>query len=134
MSEELADHGDFPGLTSVIMARQVVRDNWTGRERGSVQYGVSSLSDLAPDRSLALLRGHWEIENRLFYVKDDGFGEDRHVLQHHHSGLVMSLLRGAGLTLLRGKCPLWSDREPLTGRAQRLAAQPLGAFSRHTRL
>ena len=54
---------------------------------------------MAPDRALALLRGHWEIENRLFYVKDDGFGEDRQVLQHHQSGLVMSLLRGAGLTL-----------------------------------
>ena len=132
VSEELADHTDFPGLTSVIMARQVVRDNRTGCERDSVQYGVSSLSDLAADRALALLRGHWEIENRLFYVKDDGFGEDRHVLQHHHSGLVMSLLRGAGLTLLRGKCSLWSDHEPLTGRAQRLAARPSAIFSPHT--
>ena len=134
VSEELATYADFPGLTSVIRVHQVVREHPTGRERDSVQYGVSSLSDLAPDRALALLRGHWEIENRLFYVKDDGFGEDRHVLQHRHSGLVMSLLRGAALTLLRGKCSLWSDREPLTGRAQRLAAQPLGAFSRHTRL
>lgn len=134
VSEELATYTDFPGLTSVIRVHQVVRNNLTGRERDSVQYGVSSLSNLAPDRALALLRGHWEIENRLFYVKDDGFGEDRQVLQHHHSGLVMSLLRGAGLTLLRGNCPLWSDREPLTGRAQRLAAQPSATFSTRTRL
>ena len=83
----------------------------------------------------ALMRGHFEIENRLFYVKDDGFGEDRQVLQHHHNGLMMSLLLGAGLTLLRGNCPLWSDREPLTGRAQRLAAQPSATFApSHTRL
>lgn len=134
MSEELADYADFPGLTSVIIARQVVLDNQTDRERDSVQYGVSSLSDLTPDRPLALLRGHWEIENRLFYVNDDGFGEDRQVLQHHHSGLVMSLFHGAGLTLLRSQCQLWSDREPLTGRAQRLAAQPSAIFSPHTRL
>ena len=134
VSEELATYTDFPGLTSVIRVHQVARENLTGRERNSVQYGVSSLSNLAPDRALALLRGHWEIENRLFYVKDDGFGEDRQVLQHHQSGLVMSLLRGAGLTLLRGNCPLWSDREPLTGRAQRLATQPSATFSPHTRL
>ena len=134
VSEELADHADFPGLSSVIMARQVVRDNRTGLERDSVQYGVSSLADLAADRALTLLRGHWEIENRLFYVKDDGFGEDRQVLQHHHSGLVMSLLRGAGLNLLRGNCPLWSEREPLTGRAQRLAARPVAIFSTITGL
>ena len=72
MSEELATYADFPGLRSVIMARQVERDNRTGRERGSVQYGVSSLSDLAPDRALALLRGHWEIENRLFTSRMTG--------------------------------------------------------------
>ena len=134
VSEELATYTDFPGLTSVIKVHQVVRNNLTGRERDSVQYGVSSLSNLAPHRALALLRGHWGIENRLFYIKDDGFGEDRQVLHHHHSGLVLSLLRGAGLTLLRGNCPLWSDREPLTGRAQRLAAQPSATFSPHTRL
>ena len=28
--------------------------------------------------------------NRLFHVKDDGFGEDRHVMQHHGSGAVLS--------------------------------------------
>ena len=134
VSEELATYTDFPGLTGVIRVHQVARENLTGRERDSVQYGVSSRSNLAPERALALFRGHWEIENRLFYIKDDGFGEDRQVLQHHHSGLVMSLLRGAGLTLLRGNCPLWSDREPLTGRAQRLAAQPSATFVPHTRL
>ena len=134
VSEELAGYADFPGLTSVIMARQAVRDNRTGRERDRVQYGVSSLTQLSPERALRLLRGHWEIENRLFYVKDDGFGEDRQVLQHHHSGLVMSLLRGAGLNLLRGNCPLWSEREPLTGRAQRLAARPAAIFSTITGL
>ena len=123
VSEELATYADFPGLTSVIRVHQVVRDDRSGRERDSVQYGMSSLSDLAPDRALALLRGHWEIENRLFYVKDDGFGEDRQVLQHHHSGLVMSLLRGAGLTLLRGNCPLWSDGDPSP--AEHNASQPI---------
>ena len=134
VSEELATYADFPSLTSVIKVRQVVRENRTGRERDSVQYGVISLSNLPPHRALALLRGHREIENRLFYVKDDGFGQDRQVLRHHHSGLVMSLLRTTGLTLLRGNCPLRSDREPLTGRAQRLAAQPSATCSPHTRL
>lgn len=66
VSEELATYTGFPGLASVIRVHQVVRNNLTSRERNSVQYGVSSLSDLAPDRALALLRGHWEIENRLF--------------------------------------------------------------------
>ena len=108
MPEEPAGYVYFLGPASVFMARQAVRDNRTGRERDSVQYGVSSLSSLTPERALALLRGHREIENRLFQVKDDGFGGDRRVLQHHHihSGMVMSQMRGVGLMLLRGECQL----------------------------
>ena len=95
----------------------------TGRERDSVQYGVSSLSDLAPDRALALLRGHWEIENRLFYVKDDGFGEDRQVLQNYHSGLVMSLLLGAGLTCCAASARSGQTANPSP--AEHNASQPI---------
>ena len=90
----------------------------------SVQYAVSSLSNLSPLRALSLVRGHWGIENSLFHVKDDSFGEDRHVLQRHSSGEILSLLRNAAVSLLRGMCSLWSVKEPLTGRAQRLCAQP----------
>ena len=136
MPEEPAGYVYFLGPASVFMARQAVRDNRTGRERDSVQYGVSSLSSLTPERALALLRGHREIENRLFQVKDDGFGGDRRVLQHQHihSGMVMSQMRGVGLMLLRGKCQLQSQREPITGRAQRLAARPAAILPTRTRL
>lgn len=78
-----------------------------------------------PARLLWLMRGHWGIENKLFHVKDDGFGEDRHVLGSHHGGAVMSLLRGAAINLLRGRSTLWADEEPLTGRAQAVSARPL---------
>ena len=37
----------------------------------------------------------------MFDVKDDSFGEDRHVMQHHGSGAVLSLLRNVAITLLR---------------------------------
>ena len=90
----------------------------------SVQYAVTSLPSLSPKRALTLLQGHWGIENSLFHVKDDSFGEDRRVLQHHRSGAVLSLLTNAAVTLLRGDCPLWSSSEPLTGRAQRPGVQP----------
>lgn len=85
----------------------------------------------SPARLLALMRGHWGSENKLFHVKDDGFGEDRHVLGSHRSGAVMSLLRAAALNLLRGRSRLWEQEEPLTGRGQAVSAQPsaiLGAI------
>lgn len=72
-----------------------------------------------------MVRGHWSIENSLFHVKDDSFREDRQILYCHHRGEVMSLFRNVAVTLLRGACNLWSAKEPLIGRAQRLAAQPI---------
>ena len=131
VSGELAGYGNLPGLSSVVMIKQRVRRRGKppidSVQIDSVQYAVSSRPALSPAEALDLMRGHWAIENSLFHVKDDSFGEDRQVLQTHHGGSVMGLLRNVAVTLLRGTCPLWSEKEPLTGRAQRLAAQPTAA-------
>ena len=89
---------------------------------------MSSRPALSPLEALDLVRGHWTIENSLFHVKDDSFAEDRHVLHSHHRGMVVSLFRNVAITLLRAVCDLWSTKETLTGRAQRLAAQPTAAI------
>lgn len=128
VSEQLAGYSDFPGLSSAIKIVKRVKRLKDGSVVESVQYAVSSLSNISPLRALSLVRGHWGIENSLFHVKDDSFGEDRHVLQKHSSGEILSLLRNAAVSLLRGMCSLWSVKEPLTGRAQRLCAQPLVAL------
>jgi hypothetical protein len=98
-----------------------------GWQEDKLSTWVSSLEEAkaGPNQIAEGLRGHWAIENKLFHVKDDGFGEDRHVLGSHRSGAVMGLLRGAALNLLRGRSRLWEQEEPLTGRAQAVSAQPL---------
>lgn len=73
---------------------------------------------------LALSRGHWGIENRLFHVKDDSFGEDRHVLQSHTAGAILSRLRTTALNLLRGEATRWTETTPLTARAEWVNAHP----------
>lgn len=131
-STDLVGYSPFPGLAQVaeIVTRRTRCS--TGEVTTTVHYLVTSLP---PDRAgpkalLALLRGHWRIENCLFHVADDSFGEDRQVLQTHRAGCVLSLVRATALNLLRGSCTLWSDVEPLTGRAQYLSANPLPALSR----
>ena len=118
VSSDLAGYSTFPGLSNVIKVSKRVKHLKRGEWVESEQYAVTSLSDIDPKRALSLVQGHWGIENSLFHVKDDSFGEDRHVMQHHGSGAVLSLLRNAAVTLLRGRY-LWSSREPLTGRAPR---------------
>ena len=124
LSSQLADYSDFPGLSNVIMVKKQVEHLKRRESAESVQYAVTSLPRIEPQQALSLVQGHWGIENSLFHVKDDSFGEDRHVMFHHGSGTVLSLLRNVAITLLRGNCSLWSQKEALTGRAQRLCAHP----------
>lgn len=126
-SGDLVGYSDFPGLQQVVQIKKRVVERKSGAIWESIQYGITSLKEeqAGPQRLMELMRGHWGIENRLFHVKDDSFGEDRQVLQSHRSGQLVSLLRATALNLLRGCCSLWKEREPLTGRAQRVSARPL---------
>jgi hypothetical protein len=129
-SNELAGYSAFPGLKQVAELKKTVVFLKTGETEENTEYIMTSLSveRAAPDMILALMRGHWGIENRLFHVKDDSFGEDRHVLCSHSGGVVMSLLRATAVNLLRGRSHMWDCKEPLTARAQCICAQPLAAL------
>jgi len=130
VSNDLQGYSDFPGLKQVAQVKKRVLFLKTGEVKENTEYLLTSLSAerARPARLLSLMRGHWGIENRLFHVKDDSFGEDRHVLCSHRRGEVMSLLRAAAINLLRGRSQLWNDEEPLTARAQYICAQPLAAL------
>ena len=75
-----------------------------------------------------MLQGHWRIERSLFHVKDDSLGEYRHVMQQNRNGAVLSLLRSVALTLSKTVRSLWSSKERLTGKAQRLGVQPVAVL------
>lgn len=127
----LAGYAVFPGLAQVAELRTEVARVTTGEVTRSTHYLVTSLApgDIAPADLLGVARRHRGIENRWFHVADDGFGEDRQVLQTHHRGQVVGALRGMALNLLRGPCPLWSDATPLTARAERVSGHPLTILS-----
>ncbi len=117
----------MPGLAQVAEVRSETTTLKTGVIRTQVRYLFTSLTpaQAGPDRLLALSRGHWRIENTLFHVKDDTFGEDRQVLQRRSSGASLCALRNAAVMLLRGRSDLWADAEPMTARRQCVAARPL---------
>jgi hypothetical protein len=71
--------------------------------RHEVVQGVTSLT---PDRALAdrllgLNRGHWTIENRVHWVRDVSFDEDRSQVRKGAAAQVMACLRNVTLNLLR---------------------------------
>ena len=65
---------DWPGLGQFLRLERSVTVH--GETTTTVQYAITSLSPdrASPERLLDLWRGRWEIENRLFWVRDVVFG------------------------------------------------------------
>lgn len=66
-------------------------------------YGVTSLSPGKADanRLLALARGHWSIENRLHWVRDVTFDEDRCRIRKGFGAQNMAFIRNLAISILR---------------------------------
>jgi predicted transposase YbfD/YdcC len=99
-STELNDYLDWPGLAQVLV---IERAWWERGERhGAVRYAITSLpAEVADaDRLLALVRGHWQIENGLHYVKDVTLGEDRSTIRKGNGASVMAILRDTVVSVL----------------------------------
>jgi predicted transposase YbfD/YdcC len=93
----------WPGAAQIMQRTYHAVDLRTGAITHEVVYGITSLSRArAKTKHLAALwRGHWTIENREHYVRDETFGEDRCQLHAGHSAQAMAALRNAVLNVLR---------------------------------
>jgi len=71
--------------------------------RQEVSYGITSLTpaQASPARLQALSRGHWAIENRVHYVRDRVFDEDRSQVRKHGAPQALATLRDLAMSLLR---------------------------------
>lgn len=71
--------------------------------RTETAYGATSLSPKEADsaRLLKLNRGHWCIENRLHWVRDVTFDEDRSQIRKGSGPQVMATLRNLAISLFR---------------------------------
>ena len=51
----------------------------TGEATREIAYGLTSLgvAEAGPDELLNIVRRHWEVENRVHYVRDFSYDEDR---------------------------------------------------------
>ena len=73
-----------------------------GKTTTEVVYLITPLSPpkASQERLLELVRGHWGIENRLHYVRDVSFGEDRSRLRTGSAPQVLAALRNLVITLI----------------------------------
>ena len=92
---------DFPGAAQILQIRRtrVIE----GHKTIEVVYVICSVPVLEaqPDVVADWVRGHWGIENRVHWVRDVVFDEDRHQLRTGQGPQVMATLRNTALSLLR---------------------------------
>ena len=74
-----------------------------GKKQVAVSYAISSLpaTDADARRLLSLSRGHWGIENRLHWVRDVTFDEDRSQVRTGAAPQVLAGLRNLVISLVR---------------------------------
>jgi predicted transposase YbfD/YdcC len=99
-STALNDYLDWPGLAQVMM---IERTWWErGERKTAVRYAITSLPPAVADapQLLTLVRGHWQIENGLHYVKDVTLGEDRSLIHKGNGPSIMAMLRDTVVSVL----------------------------------
>jgi predicted transposase YbfD/YdcC len=93
----------WPGVQQVVrVVRTVTRK---GKLTQQVRFSITSLAAVAADGDAATLlrrrRGHWSIENRLHWVRDQTFGEDASQIRSGAAPQVMAALRNTVIGILR---------------------------------
>ena len=92
---------DFPGAAQVVQLRRT--RTIKSRKHVEVVYLICFLpmTDAQPKVVAAWIQGHWGIENRLHWVRDVVFDEDRHQLRTGNGPKVMATLRNLAISLIR---------------------------------
>lgn len=92
----------WPGLLRVCRIERR-RETKTLCSR-QVIYAITSIPEERMDAAalLKLARDHWQIENRLFHVRDRTFMEDACRVRSGQAPSALAHLRDAALTIIRG--------------------------------
>lgn len=102
-SEQLNDYVDFPYAKQVACVEREVFEVSKNTTRIERIYLISSQTraQAGPEQLLALNRGHWGIENRLHYVRDMAYDEDRCRARTGNTPRTLACLRNLVIGLLR---------------------------------
>lgn len=94
---------DFPYIAQVCAIQRDITELVLQKFRSETVYGITSLTTehANPEQILGLNRMHWSIENRLHWVRDVTFDEDRCRIRRGAGAQVMASLRNLAISLLR---------------------------------
>lgn len=93
----------WPGLRQVLQIKRRITDKLSGYTTSETAYAITSLPPerANPVQLLRAWREHWHIENKLHWVRDVTFDEDRSTVRKGHIPQVLATLRNTVIGLLR---------------------------------
>ena len=117
VSAEVVSHLGWPGAAQVARIERIREIG--GKVSTETAYIVTSLTaaEASPERLLDLTRTHWAIENRLHYVRDVSFNEDRCRVRSGARALAairnlaLYLIRSAGMSVPEARENYREDRD-----------------------
>ena len=116
----------FPYAKQVVQITRKRRVSGATAWSTEVVYAICSLpAEAAPPRLLTgWIRGHWSIENKVHYVRDVSYDEDRSQVRAGSGPQVMATLRNTAISLHRR-----AGQANIARACRRLAANPHGALN-----
>ena len=102
-STDLKGYLEFPYHEQVMRIERVTTDLSGNALRHEVVSGITSLTPekASPERLLQINREHWCIENKLHYVRDVAYDEDRCRIRQKSGPRIMATLRNVAIGILR---------------------------------
>jgi predicted transposase YbfD/YdcC len=93
----------FPHAAQAIQVRRRRRPTKGKKWSTETVYAITSLTatQTTPADLADILRGHWGIEDRLHWVRDVTYDEDRSQIRTANGPHVMASLRNLAITILR---------------------------------
>ncbi len=103
VSSQLNDYLVWPQVGQVFRLQRVRQSSKSGKLSYEVVFGVTSLTaeGCPPQRLMQLIRDHWQIENRLHYVRDVAFHEDACKIRQPRRQRLLACLNNLVIGLIR---------------------------------
>jgi hypothetical protein len=99
----LRDNPNFPNVGPVFSIQCDTSEILAATQRSETVNGINSLTPQQPipARLLQFCRGHWSIDNRLYWMRDVTSDEDRSRIRKGVGVQIMALLRNLAIAILR---------------------------------
>jgi predicted transposase YbfD/YdcC len=122
----LEGYSKWPGLRQVLKMERSVSNKKSGAVSRETAYAITSVGRerASGEELIRVWRGHWEIENRLHWVRDVTYDEDRSQARAGHIPQVMAAIRNAAISVMRVK-----GVNNIAAACRRYAAQPSMALA-----